>query len=335
MEPGAPILDDNLNKGGLVRIGKSINTAYEKSRGVLVGQIAQNSTSLLLATGEIARWRAKTLGFSGGEVSAETCEVWLLVTLTELFAGSATITITQGSNTSTYSWSTNKSVEWVQATDLTIDDNAESLSITAEFTTSLGMFTTVLHGVCIYYKSARTTLVLDAYSQNGFHPINDEQIADDRPLAAHLMHHMHRDIEGLFEYRQGGNMVSSAFGPNNQVTSGHRYFLIYVPPGVSQFKVWYYELGSSGGGGAGGGPSDEWVRVTLLTLDFGTQIHTKLNSYTSFSIAAWDSATLNSHNPAAPTSVFPDRTGEWLVIDVETNNMEYESVCIYSVNASR
>ena len=77
-EPGAWIIETHGTQGGLRYVGRSINTLYEQMRCVAVNQAGAgiSGDNIIDGTSEVAQWRVKTLGYSGGEDTAVTLEVW-------------------------------------------------------------------------------------------------------------------------------------------------------------------------------------------------------------------------------------------------------------------
>lgn len=252
---GASILADDGNGGGLEFIGKSLNTAYEKSRTHLVNQppIRTLGSELIYipsggGTGSV-RFRVKCLGFSGGEVTTETvkakvCLYW------QATGGSPTALVgvdiagasTTASQTVSYSTDTSGVNEWLDIPDLSVDDDQEYLDITVSALTNADMGNFYLDGVEIYYAGTRTTLVADEYS-NGFVPVHDQHTAANAPCSSPLLHVMHKNVEVISRTRQGGNIIADA---HINLSDGEEHvYGIWIPPGATSLKVWVDYAGAA------------------------------------------------------------------------------------------
>lgn len=329
-QAGAPIVESDGNQGGVKQLARAINTIYEQTRVVLVNQIGASAgtpSSIINNTGETAYWRVKNLGYSGGENTADVVDVWALVTLTESASGSATLRVlnTESGNSVTYSYSSNVSETWVEiGSGLAVDDDTEYYTFELEFTAASNMSIIQVYGLSIYYNTDNTSLTAGAYSQNGYHPLHDEHFDDNSPMSAHLLHHMHRNVESLYQYRQGGNLIATGYGPDNvQGVSTTNGAPVWVPRGVEQIKVWVYHNGHPGGGATG------TLYLMTATLTAGT---TQVDSETVFSsttlaLATWDTVTFD----------VGEYQEQWLFLAVANNGNgpTYESVCAYTVNAVR
>jgi hypothetical protein len=246
VQPGLPVASSYAS-GGLNLMARAVNTLYEQYRGSIVQD--WDPSGILTTTGQTARYKCKVLGNKGAGAS-ETCEVYLRVRLIQSAAGACVITITQGANTATYTYVGDINPEaWVQATDLTLDDDASTVDITVAITTRTGMTLTSVRGVEIHYKRNLTALAAGEYD-SGFVPHEITQFAGEKPLSTRHLAQLTDNLVHLWEHRVG-QVATTAFAVSAHNPSGGND----LPPiraqaawdGVASVEVWVY-LNSVGGG---------------------------------------------------------------------------------------
>lgn len=253
-QPNAPILTTDGNQGGLLYTARSINTAYEKARTQLVAQFAEEQQAMivddLVATTRL-RWRVKTLGNSGGEVSTETLNGWVALNWEASMgspAATVTATVTGASTTETqsvtYSTDTVGGIEWLQFPDFDVDDDQEYLDIELGITVNTDMVEVSIFGAAFFYECSRSALVAAAYS-SGFTPVHNEAVDENSPCATFALYDMHAGALHIYQTRQGGNLIADALVGISSSTPVTKIYDVWIPPGVTEVRGWFYCSGSA------------------------------------------------------------------------------------------
>ena len=245
IQPGQPVADSYVS-GGMTPLYQCTNTLYEQKRGQLVCDYDPNA--IIDATGQTARYRVKVLGNIGSGKN-ETVKVAFFGEFVESSSGAMVITLTQGGNSSTYTWSSDVTpAAWVAGTDLTFDDEAENNDINVAITTSTNMTTTDLLGISLYYERDRAELQAGVYD-SGFVPMDVAQAAGEKPVSTRALVQLHKNHEHLWEHRVG--MVVSASFVRSKLGAGASNDLIWaavpVPAGVTEARFYLYMTGITGG----------------------------------------------------------------------------------------
>lgn len=243
---GGWVASDHLNTGWN-RIFRNLNTGFEQFRGEIVSDV--HPSALLTGTGQTAYYRGKCLG-QRGSGATETVEVWLKVRMIETSpsGGACTVTITQGANTSTWSYTPGSDVDpaaYVQASNLTFDDDATFQDIEVEITSASGMTTTAVYNVDLIYKRARTALVAGYYSNINVEPLDLDQAVDNYSMASGLMYQLHNMAKYLYENRVG--MIVSSAWPITPHTSSNKLKWFGTAPHGVQNAIFYTRLANASG----------------------------------------------------------------------------------------
>lgn len=244
------VLDQDADShGGPYYTGVGVNSMYANYRGTISYDGKADSASstiapVLASPSKTAYYKPRILGRSG---HTQACAIWVYVDFLPSAAGTITIScVINGTAQTATTAITGTTTGWVEllvaAAKPQITDTTETEEFELSFSVDSGTWTrTRIEAFHAFYEVSSTALPAvsagdDGYQPSGFVPMDDAQFAGEKPRSSASSHHLHRDLEYLYEQRVGNIASGGNISPNAPTQQTDAIFAEMPPDGVVSAK---------------------------------------------------------------------------------------------------